>query len=212
MQLLTIILGFLAVTDLILTPVILSNIRKTGGFHYLISTLHKFVLFSFVAAITTLLFRNGNVSIPAMNLHSFLSMILIGVLAFSFVKTFEIDDYFINKFEPSKYKTNDMTEEGKSLMQAVFEDMRSQNEKTFFERFSNMVSNFVTNISQDIDVVLMVLTNNTKTKDAYSELHKILGNDVKFAAMTNKDLFFLVKTRVVMDGLALAAAAIVFVV
>lgn len=206
MQALTIVLGFLAILDLIFTPIVLSNIRKTGGFHYLISTLHKFVLFVLVSTVAFLFFRSGNANFLATNL------VLVGTLAFLFVKTFEIDDYFLNQFEPNKYDTSNMTEEGKGMMQNVFEEMRSQNEKGFVERFANMVQNFLTNISQDIDVVIMTVTNNVKVKDAYTELHKMLGNDTKFSSMTVKNLFFLVKTRVVMDVAVVLAAAFVLIV
>ena len=143
-----------------------------------------------------------------MNSITVLNLTLAGVLAFLFIKTFEIDDYFLKSFQPEKYDTSNMTEEGRDLMESVFEDMRSQNKKSFIERFNSMIQNFVTNISQDIDVVIMIVTNNVKSKDAYTELHKLLGNDTKFMNMKNKDLFFLVRGRVVIDALVLTTAAI----
>jgi len=133
------------------------------------------------------------------------------VLAFSLVKTFELDDYFLKQFQPEKYDTNNMSEEGKTLMLSVFEDMRQMNQKGFAQRTREMMNNFFSNIMTDIEVIFMIVTNNTKTKNAYLELQKLLGYDTKFATKSIKDLIFLVKTRIIIDSLTIATVALLLV-
>jgi hypothetical protein len=57
----------------------------------------------------------------------------------------------------------------------------------------------------------MLLTNNTRTKNAYLELQKLLGYDTKFATKSNKDLNFLVKNRIIIDRLTIATVALILV-
>lgn len=204
----TIVLG-LAILDLFATPFILSVIRKNGGFHYLISTLHKFVFLILIAVLSFVFYRNCNIT--GSNFILMVKLVIPCVLVFSFVKTLELDDYFLRQFEPEKYDTNNISEEGRTLMLSVFEDMNNMNKKSFTQRFKGMSNNFLSNIMTDIEVVFMIVTSNTKAKNAYLELQKLLGYDTKFATKSIKDLIFLVKTRIIIDSLTIGMTVLFLV-
>lgn len=107
-------------------------------------------------------------------------------------------------FQPEKYPLEGLTDEGKKMMEFVFEDMNSQNNKSFGQRFSEMSANFTTNLFQDLAVIFMVVTNNQTMKNTYTELHSMLGTTERFSAMSNKELFFMIKNRLVIDTVILA--------
>lgn len=203
MKTLTIILSVLAILDLGIVPVILSYVRKTGGFHYLVSTIHKLVFMVLILFIG--FFLLGSVA------HGLIfQLVFCATLLFVFNSTFEINNYMFKSFEPDKYNLEDMTEEGKKMMKLVFEDMHNQNKKSMIKRFKEMIHNFSVNLTQDIFVIFMVVTNNKVMKDSYLELHKIMGNDVKFSNMKNKELFFLVQNRVAIDLSVVVFSVLVF--
>jgi hypothetical protein len=205
MNTLILIIGTLSLIDLLATPMLLSVIRKSGGFHYLVTTLHKslFMVLVLVAGIVMM----GNGTLDVISQIAFCASFL-----FLFNMTFEINDFFFKTFDGSKYSLDGMTDQGKQMMSEVFVDMEKGNEKSTSVRFGEMVSNFVTNISQDFSVVSMVLTNDKPMKEAFNELHKVLGNDIKFSGMTKKELFFMVKNRVLIDGVVLLLVGLVFFV
>ena len=202
MKTLILITSILAILDLGIIPMLLSSVRKTGGFHYLIATMHKLLFMVLVLVSGFLLFGS--------EAHGLLFQLAFCVaLLFIFNATFEFNDYMLKNFEPEKYSLEGMTEEGKELMQFVFEDMRNQNKKSLTARFNEMINNFITNVKQDVSVFLMVLTDNKAMKDSYIDIHKMMGNDVKFGSMTNRELFFVVKTRVAVDVTVIAFAVLV---
>jgi len=203
MNTLILIIGTLALIDLLATPMLLSVIRKNGGFHYLVTTLHKSAFMILVLAAGIMLLGNGvtNVVFQVAFCDSFL---------FLFNTTFEINDYFLKVFDSSKYSLDGMTEQGRDMMSAVFADMEKNNSKSFVVRFGEMTRNFITNISQDLGVVYMVVVNDKAMKGAFEELHRVLGNDIRLSGMTKRELFFLVKNRVIVDLVVLALMGLVF--
>ena len=195
------IIAALAILDLGVVPMLLSHIRQTGGFHYLVSTSHKLAFLLLVFATGFILLGSGT--------HSLLFQLGFSVtLLFLFNQTFEINDYILKTFEPEKYTLDGMTEEGKQMMGLVFEDMRNQNKKPLGQRVNEMLGNFITNVSQDVSVLFMVVTNDQSAKESFTELHKMMGNDTKFKSMTNGELFFMVKNRILVDVVALVFVAV----
>ena len=205
MNTLILIIGTLSLIDLLATPMLLSIIRKSGGFHYLVTTLHKSLFMVLVLVAGTIMVRNESLNV--------ITQVAFCVsFLFLFNMTFEINDYFFKTFDGSRYTLEGMTDEGKKMMSEVFVEMEQGNERSTSVRFGEMVKNFITNISQDFSVVSMVLTNDKPMKEAFNELHKVLGNDVKFSSMTKKELFFMVKNRVLIDGIILVLVGLVFFV
>jgi len=203
MNTLILFIGTLSLIDLLVVPMLLSVIRKSGGFHYLMTTLHKstFMVLVFLAGIVLL--GNGVTSVA-------FQVAFCASFLFLFNVTFEINDYFLNVFDGSKYSLEGMTDEGKRMMGQVFEDMEKSNSKPFTARLGEMTDNFITNFSQDLSVMYMVVVNDKDMKGAFNELHKALGNDIKFSGMTKKELFFMVKNRIIIDVIVLALMGFAF--
>ncbi len=205
MKTLIFLIGFLAVLDLCIIPFLLLYIKKTGGFHYLLTNFHKVVFLVLIFATGLMFFGNTTQNL-------LIELVFCASLLFVFNLTFEINSYLLTTFDPSKYSLEGMTDEGKRMMECVFDNMRSQNQRTFAERFGEMSHNFIQNIMQDLNVVVMIVTNNVAMKESYNELHKIMGNDTKFSTMSIKDLFFMVKSRILVDIVALVFVAFLLMV
>jgi len=114
--------------------------------------------------------------------------------------------------DATKYNLQNMTEDGKKMMLNVMDNMKEQDRKPFTQKFVEMFNNFATNFSQDLAVVYMVLTNDEEIKASHREIHQIMGLDTGFSKMTMKQLFFMVKNRVLVDSCALVFAAAVLMV
>ncbi len=196
------LMSFLVMMDFLITPLVVSKIRKTGNFQYLLSTFHKFMLFVLVLMVGTFFVRTGVGS-------SFVSFAFCAVFLFLFNYTFEINDYFLNKFQPAKYNLEGMTEAGKLVMMEVFKDMEKENEKSLVEKFENMMVNFQRNISQDLWTIVYLLTNNVSMLEAYEEMQKLSGNDGFFSKMSNRQLFKMFQPRIVANVLTLVFSVIV---
>lgn len=190
------LMSFLVMLDFIVTPLVVSKIRKTGNFQYLLSTFHKFLLFALVLMIGTFFVRFGVG-------NSVLSVVFSATFLYLFNYTFEVNDYFLNKFQPAKYNLDGMTDAGKLVMMEVFKDMEKENEKTLVEKFSNMMENFHRNISQDFWTVFYILTNNVEMLEAYEEMQKLSGSDGFFSKMSDRQLVKMFSPRIVANVLTL---------
>lgn len=189
------LLIIIPIIDFFWTAFVLSHTRKTGGFHYLLSALHKLCIFIMISIATVMFQYQHGVVYPV-------SFVIVGILSFILIKTFELNDYFLSS-RNIEYNMESMTPEGREMMQLVLEDIKSQSERTFFEKIKSIINNHVISVLQDIDVLIMLITDNEATKSIYKELHKILGNNSQFSSMTNIDLIFLVKSRIIMNFLCL---------
>lgn len=196
--LLLIILG-LVIIDLLVIPKLLSIIQENGGFHYLVSTLHKFTFM--ILVLSAGIIHLGDIAQSMLMLFIFCATFL-----FVFNLTFDFNTYVIKTFDSSRYNIDGMTDEGKRVMLLVFSDMEKANKKPIWVRLSEMKKEFMLGFNHDVNVMWMVLTRNTKMKEAYDELHKTLGDDIKFSKTTKRDLFYLVKDRVLVD-----VAVIIFI-
>ena len=196
--LLLIILG-LVIIDLLVIPKLLSIIQENGVFHYLVSTLHKFTFM--ILVLSAGIIHLGDIAQSMLMLFIFCATFL-----FVFNLTFDFNTYVIKTFDSSRYNIDGMTDEGKRVMLLVFSDMEKANKKPIWVRLSEMKKEFMLGFNHDVNVMWMVLTRNTKMKEAYDELHKTLGDDIKFSKTTKRDLFYLVKDRVLVD-----VAVIIFI-
>jgi len=196
---------FLSIMDLVATPFLLVHIRKTGEFQYLVSTLHKFIFLALVLTSGLTTVRNDSQGM-------LFQIVFCGAFLFLLNLTFELNVYFNRRMDATKYNLQNMTEDGKKMMLNVMDNMKEQDRKPFTQKFVEMFNNFATNFSQDLAVVYMVLTNDEEIKASHREIHQIMGLDTGFSKMTMKQLFFMVKNRVLVDSCALVFAAAVLMV
>lgn len=199
MKTLVFVVGILAVLDLVITPVMLSNIRKTGGFHYLVTTFHKFFFLVLILGSGIFAIRND---VPNMLFQLVFSASFLFILN----ATFEINDHLINKPNPDNYNLDGMTEEGKKAMNVVFEHMNRMPGRSFTDKLFEMANSFLNNMQCDLGVVYMLLTNNKEMKQSYEDLHTAMGNATLFSSMSMRELLLMVKSRILVDFSALAFA------
>ena len=203
MNILLILLGSVVMLDFFLIPFLFSAIRKDGGFHILMSTLHKVFLLTLVFVIVVVFHRYNDVRLIQ-------SIATIAIVLFVFNKTLEINDYLFRFFRPEECSSDGMSEDSTELMKLVIEDMMEQNKKPMSQRFKSMVNNFKTNLGQDFSVLFMLITDDKTMKEGYVEIHKMMGNDRSFANMSNKDMLFMTKNRIQVDIMSILLVLIIF--
>ena len=203
MKTLIILMFLMSILDLVVSPLVVLKIKKNGRFHYLLSTLY---FLTFLIAVAFF----GTAVIQSLNSFSIFSVLFKTTftitLLFIIVNMFEINKYFFNKIDTKKIDIQDMSEEGKEMMNVLIENIEEENNKNVYQKISEMVNSFVNSLMNDIFLIYLILIRQNKKMDESVESVDYFEN-LNFLQSIN-----MINNRLVIDGLVLMLSIFGFLV